>query len=269
MSLRARQQAATPAFMAGTDVNAFASLHLSVQELNEALLTHGSAAEWRRGVLCPCARIETGVAAVSCKQCRGVGFLYPASMREPLIVLDTSRSSTLKWAQAGLMAEGTVMFTFPCGALPGNGDLVLPDNDVHIVQEHLWRDRTLRVRDSQLREDRDRMIAAQRKRPLRGRTERLLYPTDVCVEVAYYLDAQDELVLAQEGIHYKLGPENTWEWLDSWGPPSGQAVSVRYRAPAAYMVEGSVPRLRSENSEAMPYVVTAKRLDRISADDLR
>lgn len=270
MSLADDQRKATqPGFMSGSNVNAFGSLHLSVQEFNEALLAHGSACEHRQAILCPCVRIETSQPDISCSHCRGVGYLYPVSMRQPLIVLDTQRNATMKWAQAGLMQDGTVMMTFPCGIIPGRGDLILPDNDVHVIQEHLFREGSRRVDDSMLRDERTRVIKEQRKRPLGSRNEKLIYPTDVCVEAAFYIDADDVLVPLTEGMHYKLGPSNTWLWLDDWGPPPGKATSVRYQAPAAYMVEGSSPRLRQESTESMPYAVTLKRLDRVSPDDLR
>ena len=43
----------------GLDVNSLAPpLHLSVEEYDDLLLTHGSGAEWRRSILCPCLRSE-------------------------------------------------------------------------------------------------------------------------------------------------------------------------------------------------------------------
>jgi hypothetical protein len=252
----------------GLNINSISPpFHLSVEEYNDLLLTNGSGAEYRRAINCPCVRIETRQAALDCQVCRGLGRVYPARLREPLIVLDTSRTATMKWAAAGLMAQGNITLTFPCGIIPGIGDMVLPSTDVHVVQEYLFRDGTRRVSDDQLRDRRTR--ADHRKVPLKGRDAKLLYPDPDQIECVVYIDDAGELVFALPSIDYKLHNDGRLTWLADKGPASGHAVTVRYRAPAAYVIHNSGPILRRENSENMPYRVMAQRLDKIEPDDLR
>lgn len=242
-------------------------LHLSQREFNELLITHGSGAEYRRAIACPCVHIDSRQPATGCPACNGVGLFYPERFREPIIVLDTSRSSTAKWTSAGMIADGTITLTFPCGIIPGRGDLILPADEVHVVTETLYRNATMRVTDGLLRPERS--APGQRKRPLRPRNERLIYPGDVCIEAVYYVAADRQVVEATPTLDFTLGPRNEWRWNDGRGPADGSGWTVRYRAPAAYMVGGSGPLFRQENNADVPYRVTASRLDRIDVDDLR
>tara|TARA_R110000824_G_scaffold54028_2_gene149065 strand:- start:19272 stop:20048 length:777 start_codon:yes stop_codon:yes gene_type:complete len=241
------------------------AFHLSVEEYNGLLLAHGSGAEWRRAILCPCVRIETRQPNVSCQDCRGIGRLYPDSMRDPLIVLDTSRTATMKWAAAGLIAAGSITLTFPCGEIPGVGDMILTDCDIHVVNEFLFEQGTKRVTDGMLREHRTR--PDHRKRALVGRSARLMY-NDAQIECITYKSAEGDLVFAGK-TDFTLHSDGTLEWHKGYGPQPGHAASVRYRAPAAYVIHSSAPMLRREHGENMPYRVSAMRLDKISPDDLR
>ena len=63
--------------------------------------------------------------------------------------------------------------------------------------------------------------------------------------------------------------DGRWTWKGSAGPAPGEAWVVRYRAPAVYVVFTSLPRFRSEADEPMPQLVTLKRLDKVSHEDLR
>jgi len=246
-----------------------APLHLSVDEFNEELLTFGSSAELRRATWCPCIRIDTRQADASCERCRGNGHYYPPELREPVMVLDVSRSASMRWAAAGLVAQGEVTMTFPCGIIPGQFDMVLPDDDHHVVNQVLFAQRTRRLTDTDhLRTDRTAYSGAL-KQPQVARYERLLYPTDVCIESVHYEDEDGTLCKPSEGAHYRLRLFNEWEWIGDAGPPPGGAWVVRYRAPAAYIVQGAAPLVRRAAGEVMPYRATLRRLDKVSADDLR
>lgn len=243
--------------------------HLSVREFNDMLLEHGSGAEWRKAVWCPCIRIDNRQASSACEDCRGKGVLYPEHLREPLIILDTSRTSTMRYAAAGLMADGQIEVTFPCGIIPGQHDMLLPDEDVHVVNQVLFREMTRRLDDrDHLHDDRRAFDGAVKQQQI-PRNERLLYPTDVCVEEVFWRDEAKTLHSGRVGTHYTLGPENEWIWTGSHGPPPGMSWSVRYRAPAAYLIQGSGPMLRREAGDNMPYRVSARRLDKVGPDDLR
>lgn len=258
--------AASQSFMPDVDITKLAPpMHLSVDEYNNLLLEHGSAAEYRKAIFCPCIRVETRQAVGNCKHCRGLGWLYPEHMRGPMIVLDTSRTSTLKWAAAGLMAQGQITLTFPCGELPGIGDMILPCNDVHVVQEHLIRNVSQQVTDRHTSGFRTR--PHQRPTSWGKRDERLTYP-DPQVECITYETAEGELVFA-DPTTFNLTHDGVLTWQDGHGPEPGHAASVRYRAPAAYVIQGASPLLRREGNVNMPYRATAQRLDKVSVDDLR
>lgn len=238
--------------------------HYNPAEYASLIVQHGIGAQYRKAILCPCIRLDTGMPRVGCPHCRGLGRLYPLKWRIPMIVLDTSRSSNVKMAVAGLMMDGIITLSFPPGVIPGVGDLVLPDGDLHIVQETLFRGGTKRVPDSIRNAPRVTSVAI----PNEGRDERLLYPTDVEIEAAYYLDAGDNLIEARDDA-YTLGVENRWTWRDGEGPEMGHAWTVRYRATACYMIAGTGPMFRCEADVAQPYKAQAKRLDRLAPSDLR
>jgi hypothetical protein len=239
-------------------------VHLRPEEYDRLIEAHGNSCEYRRAMLCPCRRIDAGTPALGCKHCRGLGYLYPPSMRMPMILLDVSRSGNLKLVAAGLVAQGQISLTFPRGFLPGRGDIVLPDGDLHLVQEQLWRGGTRRVPREALREDREPGAVPLVQRP---RLERLLYPCEVQIEAVYYI-AGENLHCARPS-EYTLTDDNRWTWREGFGPEEGEAWSIRYRAPAAYMVENASPVFRHEADEGCPYRVEAKRLDRLGPDDLR
>lgn len=245
------------------------AVHLKVEEYASLILQHGNGAEYRRSILCPCARIESGLPAIGCKVCRGMGRAYPKEMRCPTMVLDSQRSSNMKWAAVGLMTQGMVTLSFPPSFVPGIGDIVLPEGDVHVVQETLWRDGSRRV-DVDMYRDQRAVGVPGSDQPLiqRPGRDRLLYPETECIEQVAYLRKDGSLALPED-LEYKIEPDGTWRWLGSFGPEPGKAFTIRYRAPAAYMIHATGPLFRHENDSTMPYKVVAQRLDRLSADDLR
>lgn len=240
-------------------------LHLSAAEIDSIIVTHGSSGELRRAVLCPCMRLDTRTPALDCPHCKGLGRLYPAHLREPLIFLDSQRSQQLKLAAAGHVPSGTISITMPSGVVAGMGDMILPDGDEHVVTEILWVQGSNRVTDRNLRPL--RISPDQVKPSLTTRTERLLYPDPCCVEAISYL-RDGEIVFAQP-IEYRIDNEGRVHWTADNGPEPGTAFTARYRAPAVYVVHTTSPRLRHEANERMPYAVSAVRLDKFAASDLR
>lgn len=251
------------------ELGALTSTHLQVEEYDALIQEHGNAVEYRRSVMCPCVRIDTRTPEARCPECKGLGYMYPEHLREDIIVLDTQRNATLKLVAAGKMTAGTVQLTFPSGFIPAMGDMVLPTGEEHVVQEQLWVESALRLEPSPMREFRvsaDHVPVAQVQRK-----ERLLYPRPCCIEsVAYFrgIGAARELVHANES-DYHVDIDGRWTWLGSSGPEAGHAWSVRYRAPAVYVVHTSAPTYRSEAGASMPYRVVAHRLDKVSHEDLR
>lgn len=239
-------------------------VHFNPEEYDDAIETHGTSCEYRRSILCPCIQLDTQAPRLGCKHCRGLGYLYPEELRQPLIVLDVSRSGNLKLVQAGLMASGQISLTFPRGFLPGRGDQILMDGDLHLVQEQLWQGGSRRLSRGHLSDQRPPDSIPLVQRP---RAERLLYECEVQIEAVYYL-ADDELHQASCS-EYVLLDGNVWRWQPGRGPAEGEAWTVRYRAPSCYFVENSAPVYRDEADRPCPYRVEAKRLDRIAERDLR
>ena len=72
-----------------------------------------------------------------------------------------------------------------------------------------------------------------------------------------------------QASEYHVDTDGRWDWHGDAGPAPGDAWSVRYRAPAVYVVFTSAPRFRTEADQPMPQLVTVKRLDKVSHEDLR
>ena len=240
-------------------------LHIDPQELSELIVDHGQGCELRRAQLCPCIRPETGQPRGNCPSCRGLRFLHPTgdTYREGMVALILSQQLQREFRNAGVLVTGTVRVLFPLGVLPGEGDLLLPDQEEHVVHERLIRD-DRPVRDSIVRSrETSASQAAPKTVPFR---ERLLYPDLTMVEsVWYWDDGEGRSFEATEGHDYKPGfPDGVVRWHPGRGPKAGEAYSVRYRAPAAYMLEPAQPMFRSEHNSVFPYSVTAQRLDQWS-----
>lgn len=240
-------------------------IHFNSAEFDALIAAHGSSGELRRSLYCPCVRIDTRTPDASCKHCNGIGKIYPEKLREPLIFLDSSRTANQQWAAAGVVVKGTIQVTFPTGTIPGEGDMILPDGEEHVVHEQLFREGANRVDDGLLRIHRQSPDAV--KPALKKARERLLYPTRCCVEHVAYRRGPE--LLSAHPSEYHVAEDGTWTWRGDAGPEPGHSWSVRYRAAAVYVVHDAVPRLRVEQDTPMPYLVTAKRLDKHAFEDQR
>jgi hypothetical protein len=238
--------------------------HLSALEYDTFIVINGNSGEFRRAMLCPCVRIDTRTPDVSCKQCHGIGRTYPMHLREPMIALDTNRNAMAKLAGAGKITQGSIQVTFPSKVVPGFGDMWLPDNEEHVVNETLFRGGSNRANAAVVRAGR---VGDSVPRIPVARQERLLYPAPCCVENVSYKDADGETIHATPA-QYHVDDDGRWTWKVG-GPEMGKAWTVRYRAPAAYVVHLSSPVYRSEADEALPHKTTLQRLDTVSSEDLR
>jgi len=257
--------ARVPGLFDGFSLAAFAPLHLNPDEINDFILIHGACGEYRKGFLCPCSRLETGLASAGCEVCHGVGYIHPEKDRHPLVFLDHSRQAQFRFRGVGSLADGTIAITFPSGIVPGRGDLILPDHEVVVVHEQFHRD----VQQATLRTLADRrLVPEQDHGPFRPRPARLLYPSVTEVEALHWIH-EDRLVEAHAGVDYRIRAGRI-EWLPGVAPDVGEGFSVRYTAPAAYMVAGNMPNYRTEGGRALPWSVTAQQLAKVQRGaDLR
>lgn len=255
-----------PGLLPDASVFNFESLHLNPVEYDSAILVHGSSGEYRKGMLCPCARIETGQGALGCKACRGLGRIHPVELREPMIFLDSSRSAQAKYTGAGLLVEGQLQVSFPLGVIPARGDLLLPDNEVAVIHETLFR-AVQQYDGRKLRAELDQ--PGQRPNPTRVRRAQLLYDNlepEAIQEVSYI--APNGLAVLARRSDWKLSGARL-EWLGKASPGAGEGFSVRYCAPAAYMVEAMWPVFRREADAVMPWRANLTRIDKLQENDLR
>lgn len=250
------------------NVARFDGVHLDPAEFDVILAEHGTSGEWRRAIVCPCFRPDTGTARIDCPHCGGRRYTYPEHLREPMIVLDTQRRTTFKRIAAGELADGTVHLTFPSHVIPSTGDMWLPDGEEHVVTETFVRDGTRRVERAHLLPSR---TYVPDHRPVEGggaRVERLLYERPCCVEAVTW-EVGAELRYGTAGFDFTVDADGSWRWAAGRGPEPGHAWTVRYRAPAAYMLGTEGASYRTEGDSAMPRLVTARRLDKVVSNDIR
>jgi hypothetical protein len=260
MSRRADQQFVIDAALAD-----FASFHIDLQELDHLVAEYGVDCLLRRAVRCPCVRIETRQARISCPACNGLGFAHPEALEESLRALVLNRSSSKRMLPPGETHDGQAVITFPLGITPSIGDQVWPAGETHVVQELIFRAArqvdlvAMRARSTDQDDD-----------PPRGalREDRLLYPDVVTIDSVCWFDGE-RLVFAGQA-DYRRRPLGRIEWSGTAGPPPGSAYSVRYTAPAAYQVFTVEPVFRGGGQGAgYPYRVTAIALHKLSDRDLR
>lgn len=255
----------------GQDVSIgdWAEFHVNIAELDDLIETHGVGAELRRAVECPCVRLESLAARLGCPHCHGLQWVYPEDMREYIVVLLTSRRPTERVTQAGRTVTGQLQALFPSGILPARGDQIFPAGERHVVQQFVHR-QVSQVSGRKLRDEAtvwDQVAPAQR--PSYGR---LLYE-DATIESVHwivpYVGAADErLVSGRLGHEFHMqGREVIWH--GEHGPRPGDAFSVRYQAPAAYMLYTGVPVYRAEAGAPYPYRADVDRLDKYAEEDLR
>lgn len=235
-------------------------------QLERYIEEHGSSVQWRRAVSCPCARSDTRQPRVGCPNCRGLLYLYPERSRRHLKILMTSRQPNGKPWPIGEIVTGTVALTFLDGDIPHTGDLVLPQTkdgkatERHEVKQLLVRGHN-QVDVNSLSYQMSKVGAALPKQ--RPQPERLRYAQGAEIDWLGWEDDQQRTVEGVEGADFNL-VGNEIRWSDGQGPRAGQTYSVRYSAPAAYMVAESV--FRGVGDVTLPRRVMAMRLDQWDPD---
>lgn len=254
-----------PALDVGFHGEDFPEVRFDPEEFEGLLEARGVGCLFRRSIRCPCQRIETRQARAGCPVCGGLGYAYPVELEEPIMALVLNRSPRRTQQAAGQEVVGTVTVTFPIGLLPSQGDMLLPDGEAHAVQQVLRRS-VAQVDSNVVRE---RQTAPDQRAPvIRATTERLLYPDVIAIEQLYWLDeAGESLKSGKEGREYTR-EANVVMFRPGKGPAPGKAFTVRYRAPAAYVVAPGEPISRTGET-GFPYRCEAQRLDRWGTPDLR
>jgi hypothetical protein len=248
----------------------FPAMHIDPTELNDVIETRGIGAELRRGVLCPCIRIDTNSPRSGCEACKGIGYVYPSNLRESIIVLLLSRDSKQRDLAAGRMYQGGATALFPTGLLPARGDLLLPDGEEHVVQQVLYR----QIQQLDPGVLKGRRGTPEELAPADGPLlERLLYPDAGEIEVVFYVtqpaNPTKPLVECFEGTDY-VREDDRLVWRPGRGPAPARGYTVRYRAAACYILGDAAPAFRSEGGGGVyPYRVHVERLDRWGEPDLR
>lgn len=264
----------------GTNIGDFAEFHHEPAELLALIEMHGTGCELKVAVQCPCRRIETGAPRGPCPHCKGMGWAYPSS--EPMMALLHSRAPRVADNAPGWEYMGSIRAVFPLPYIPARGDQIRPDCEEHVVQETLVRARhevdarAVRARpvDHQAgprRYDASDVNVVVLAVPTVD--DVLLYDSVTAIESVHWITprpgaADERLVAGRPGVDFDL-VGGRLRWHPGRGPEAGESYSVRYRAPAAYVVLDQAPVLRSEGGVAFPYAATLMRLDRLAQQDLR
>lgn len=250
-----------------TDLGEF---HVDPEELNELILMHGQGCRYRPAMACPCVRPETKQPRAGCPICHGMRWMYPPDLEQEIVALVMNPHPSRRSTPAGEVITDSAVITFPIGIVPGQGDMILPDTEEHVVTQILRRSYQP-VDNTAVSE---RQTAPEQRAPrVNVPAEHLLYPTITRLDALYWLVDDDDAEGGQRAAAGALGRDFTLKgrnivWVPGHGPATGKAYSVRYRAPAAYVCNPGTPANRSEAENAYPYKCEAQRLDRLGTPDL-
>lgn len=227
----------------------------------EALLARdGIPCEVRRGAPCPCAAGTSKVPESGCPGCSGLGYTYPPGLRTRLSILITGRNKQATGRGAGPVGVGTCSATFPGGTQPRIGDQIWPEGELVEVEqlvvfrvEHKPAERAQRI-----------AIQSFTAPPAENRVRRpglLLYPGIGELIWAGYLGDTGTVEITPSSIGlFPLG-NSTQVRLPS-DLQHLTAISVRYQAPAVYMVSRAHPTRRL----SAPDPLLPSRVDLIGLD---
>lgn len=248
-----------------------AAFHFDPRELDNLIRATGSRGELRKGVLCPCARPETHSARGSCPSCKGVGWLYPDGLRCAGYMTMQDRTISIETSSAGVLTDGEVVATSLSIMSPERGDMWVPCGEVHTIHQTLWR-KQQQVDGNDLRarlRDQDRSNNGVVSKP---RLERILYANSTNHICHYEIDdpaTNDKRVVeAVVGRDFFVIGQDV-RWVQGVGPAAGRAYTLRYEAPAMYVVARKVPRFRSEGGQNLPQRCVMSQLDKLQDRDLR
>ena len=233
-------------------------------QIQRFIETNGISVEWRRGVTCPCLRADTRRPRQECPHCKGLGHIYPEDRRLPTTVLMSSRQPNGKPWAVGDLVTGTVAFTFLSGGgIPHAGDLIFPQKDGEPTELHEVEQALVRAQNQvDTRNLTDRLTLASSALPKQTpMPERLRYQADIHIDwigSEAREGASSRIVRGEEGVDLDL-VGNEIRWKPGRGPAAGTSYSIRYTAPAAYMIADSTHRAVADVT--LPRSVKGIRLD--------
>lgn len=247
-------------------------------EVDAMIERDGTCGQYRRARACPCVAPDTNAPRADCPTCKGVGWLYPESLRLPAKALAGSRETNFRMMQAGQLLTGDLVATFPTSlGLPSMMDLWLPNGEQHRVRER--RRRAFREHRPEVQTNIQRDLgygtpaALPSIAPREPLSERLRYPEVLAVEsVSWFIDPDAapenrQLVEGIPGVDFVL-LEGSIKFQPARGPADGTTYVVQYLAPACYVISATLPVFRHLTGAQQPYRTAMNRLDRLGSPDL-
>lgn len=247
------------------NVTDFPALELSVEELDDLIVQRGVGALYSKGFRCPCLRPETLQPRAGCDFCKGLGWAYPADQEEPVVAAIFNRQARKLTAQAqGDIASDSAVILLPSEFHAAEGDRIRPDGQLHTVQQ-LIRRQIQAIHPATVNQASSFVGEAYPVSP--PVEDPLLYP-DVekrnIEAILYRVMIDGEWKLRQAGV-------GSWDlirgrifWRSGDGPVAGEIYTVRYRAPAVYVLFPFEEAARGEGGVFLPVRYEGKRLDRLS-----
>lgn len=200
-------------------------------DFRRLILQHGKRVTWRKALLCPCLREDTGQADLGCRECDGSGFLYvdPMGIQAHMVAFD---SKTRLYEKFGLWLQGQVSVT------------VEPEYRLG------WRD-SIEMHDELMN-----FNELLKKNDRRGRRQALpegedaaRYRIAACSTAVARLP-NGELRRLEQGSHYALTGAGRIRWLPLGDKvvPVGSYVSVHYDFHPVWVVVSHPHAARSDVS---------------------
>lgn len=239
--------------------------HFDPLAFDREIVAHGTYGQIHHAQVCPCARVETSAPRAGCPSCKGIGWLYPETMRCQTWMMLAGRDGRRTSTAAGAIGDGRVIATAHSSAKPGRGDVWYPCGEEHVVHQQLRR-ASQQVNQADLRA----ALLGQRRTNndtvQAPRIERVLYP-NARVESCFYELDEGGATEAVLDVDFRI-VDQAITWIGRQ-PSPGVGYTLRYTAPAAYMIADVRPQARMEAGQNMPWRVELERLDKMQANDLR
>lgn len=245
------------------------------EEIDNLIRQHGLVVELRRGVPCPCARVETYQGAVGCPVCAGLGRCFPEGLIEETVALVSRGQQHNEQTSRGAHTTGSAHFTFLTEiGIPTVGDQILVFCERHTVTQLLIHGRQP-FDGRTLRHERT-YPGAQRIPVLEPDVDALLYPDVDAVEWVGIRRDDGTLQRMMVDSHVFIdksadGERAVLRWNPAYLPPQGTMISVRYSAPAIYQIQDGAPPARfNTDARHLNYAATATALYKLDQrGDLR
>lgn len=201
------------------------------EDFQRLVLQHGKRVVWRKAMLCPCIREDTGQADLGCTECDGSGFIYVDPLPIQALMFEFDAKTRL-YEKFGLWVSGNVSVT------------------VESAYRIAWRDSIEMVDDLMSFNE------LVKKGEHRGRTSLLPAGEDAgryriaAMTRALYRDAQGNVQPLEQGFHFELTDDGHIRWLPSGNKllPAGSYVSIHYDFHPVWMVISHPHAARSDIS---------------------